>query len=411
MPILTEEALRMQLPRMNKVKQKFDETRIEDVEGSVRQQLCQEHIQSLVKPGQSVAIAVGSRGIDNLSRIVKQTILCLQEFGAEPFIVPAMGSHGGATAEGQREVLCGYGVTEEAMGVPIKSSMDVTRIGQTAKGIPVYMDSTALAADMVVPIARVKPHTSFRGQVESGLCKMLAIGLGKHLGCSRLHQEGWSNMANTIEAVGEVFVSELNPGFGVALVENAFDQTAIIKVVVRDDFIAQDKELLKRAKDLMPGILVPNMDILVVEQMGKDISGGGMDPNITGRSAATGKVSGFTGPSAKRLVILGLTEASHGNASGIGSADFTTKKLFDSIDFVATYANMIASNSPEGARIPIVMDNEREAIIAAIRTSGVIGEVGPHIVRIKDTLHLGEIWVSESMLPLIKDNPRLTILE
>lgn len=411
MPILTEEALRMQLPRMNKVKQKFDETRIEDVEGSVRQQLCQEHIRSLVKPGQSVAIAVGSRGIDNLNRIVKQTIICLQGFGAEPFIVPAMGSHGGATAEGQREVLCGYGVTEAAMGVPVKSSMEVTQIGQTAKGIPVYMDSAALAADMVVPIARVKPHTSFRGQVESGLCKMLAIGLGKHLGCSRLHQEGWSSMATTIEAVGEVFVSKLNPGFGMALVENAFDQTAIIKVVVKDDFIVQDKELLKIAKDLMPGILVPNMDVLVVEQMGKDISGGGMDPNITGRSAATGKVPGFTGPSAKRLVILGLTEASHGNASGIGSADFTTKKVFDSIDFIATYANMIAGNAPEGARIPIVMDNEREAIIAAVRTSGVIGENGPLVVRIKDTLHLGEIWVSENMLPLIKDNPRVNILE
>lgn len=411
MPILTEEALRMQLPSMHRVKQKFDETRIEDIEGIVRQQLCQEHIRSLVRPGQSVAIAVGSRGIDNLRRIVKQTILCLQELGAEPFIIPAMGSHGGATAEGQREVLCGYGVTEAAMGVPVKASMEVTQVGQTTKGIPVYMDSAALAADMVVPIARIKPHTSFRGQVESGLCKMLAIGLGKHLGCSRLHQEGWANMATTIEAVGEVHVSNLNPGFGVALVENAFDQTAIIKVVVNDDFIAQDKELLKVAKTLMPGILVPNMDVLVVEQMGKDISGGGMDPNITGRSAATGKVTGFTGPSAKRLVVLGLTEASHGNASGIGSADFITRTLFDSIDFTATYANMIASNSPEGARIPVVMDSEREAIIAAVRTSGVIGESGPLIVRIQDTLHLGEIWVSGNMLPLIKDNPRFTILE
>jgi hypothetical protein len=410
MPVLTKEALEMKLPKMIRIRQKFDGTYIQDIEKAVSRELEQEKIRTLLKPGQSIAVGVGSRGINNLSRIVKETVSYFKEHGAAPFIVPAMGSHGGATAEGQMEVLRGYGVTEAAMGVPIKSSMDVTLLGDTPQGIQVYMDKNALAADMVVVIGRVKPHTAFKGPIESGLCKMLAIGLGKHIGCSRLHEEGWSDFSHVISSVAEIFLKKANIVFGIALVENAFDQTAIINAVVKDEFLTRDRELLEKSKTMMPALLVPDIDVLVIEQIGKDISGAGMDPNIIGRSSLIGKMPGYNGPAIKRVVVLGLSEETHGNASGIGNAEFITRKVFDQIDFIPTYANMIAAGAPEGGRIPVIMETEREAIIAAVRCCRAIGEAGPRIVRIKDTLHLGEIWVSENMLPLIKDNDRIEIL-
>lgn len=410
MPVLTQEALKMKLPKMMRIRQKFNGTHIQDIEKIVRQELEQEKIRTLIKPGQTIAVGVGSRGINNLSRIVKETLSYLKDHGAAPFIVPAMGSHGGATAEGQVEVLRGYGVTEEAMGVPIKSSMDVALLGHTPKGIPVYMDKNALAADMAVVIGRVKPHTAFKSPIESGLCKMLAIGFGKHIGCSRLHEEGWLDFSHVISSVAEVSLKEANIGFGIALVENAFEQTAIIQAVVKDEFLTRDRELLAKSKEMMPALLVPDMDVLVIEQIGKDISGAGMDPNIIGRSSTRGTLPEFQGPAIQRVVVLGLSEGTHGNASGIGNAEFITKKVFDQIDFIPTYANMIAAGAPEGGRIPVVMETEREAIIAAVRCCRTIGETGPRIVRIKDTLHLGEIQVSENMLPLIQDNKRIEIL-
>lgn len=367
MPILTKEAMETQLPKMIKIQQRFDRTSIRDIERTVRQELGQDKIRALVKPGQSIAVAVGSRGINNLSRVVKETVVYLQELGTAPFIVPAMGSHGGATAEGQLEVLHSYGVTEEAMGVPIRSSMDVTLLGHTPQGIPVYMDKCAHQADMVVLVNRVKPHTNFRGPIESGLCKMCAIGLGKHVGCSRLHEEGWPDLSRVVTAVAEVFLGKANIGFGLALVENAYDETALIKAVTKDEILAVEPELQAKAKALMPALLVPDMDVLVIGQIGKDISGAGMDPNIIGRGELA---SCHTGPKIKRIVVLDLSEATHGNASGIGMADFTTKTVFDKLDFTATYANMIAAGSPEYASIPIFMESEREAVIAAIKCAG-----------------------------------------
>ena len=411
MPILTQEALKMKLPKMIRIRQKFDGTHIQDIEETIRRELGQEKIRKLIKPGQTIAVGVGSRGIANLSRIVKETLSCLKDQGAVPFIVPAMGSHGGATAEGQVEVLRGYGMTEEAMGVPIKSSMDVKLLGHTPKGIPVYMDQIALAADMAIVIGRVKPHTAFKAPIESGLCKMLAIGYGKHIGCSRLHEEGWLDFSNVVSSVAEVVLKEANIGFGLALVENAFEQTAIIKAVENEEFLTQDRELLVKSKEMMPSFLVPDMDVLIIEQIGKDISGAGMDPNITGRSGARGGITpGYSGPAIQRVVVLGLTEESHGNACGIGVADFITRKVFDQIDFVSTYANVIAGGGPESGRIPIAMETEREALIAAVRCCRNIGDTGPRIVRIKDTLHLGEIEVSENMLPLLQNNERIEIL-
>jgi len=411
MPILLEEDLKMQLPRMIKVRQKFKDQHILNIEEAIRQELKQDKIKSLIKPGQSIAVAVGSRGINRLSKIVKETVNYLKELGAFPFIVPAMGSHGGATADGQLEVLHGYGVTEQAMGVPIKSSMEVVLLGFTPNGIPVYVDKYALAADMVVLINRVKPHTGFRGPIESGICKMMAIGLGKHVGCSRLHQEERSIFSSVLVSVAEVFLEQANFGFGLALVENAFDQTAFVKALVKDELLKEEQELLIKAKALLPALLFPKIDVLLVEQIGKNISGPGMDPNIIGRHSAFGEVAGYVGPTIERIVVLDLSKGTHGNATGIGTADFITKTAFDKIDFMATYANQIAARNPAGGRIPITMETEREALIAAIKCCRNIDENGPCIVRIKDTLHLSEIWLSENMLPFIAGNSLLEIME
>jgi hypothetical protein len=410
MPILTEETLLMKLPTMVKIRQKFDRTRIENVEKAVRQELEQEKIQKLIKAGQSVALAVGSRGINNLGTVVKLTIDYLQEHGAMPFVVPAMGSHGGATAEGQAGVLQSYGITAMTMGVPIKSAMEVDLIGHTPDDIPVLMDKNAHSADMVVLINRVKPHTSMRGRIESGLLKMCVIGLGKHVGCSRLHEEGWENMSKAVCAAAEVSFAKTNIGFGLALVENAYDQTAIIKALVKDEIIHEEPKLLAKAKAMLPGLLVPEIDVLVVEQIGKDISGAGLDPNIVGRSAIVGKIAGYTGPEIKRIVVLDLSEATHGNACGIGNADFITKKVFEKLDFPAIFANSIAAMGPGTGSIPIFLDTEREAILAAVKCCGRLGATGPRIVRIKDTLHLSEIWISENMLPLVINDDRIEIV-
>ncbi len=409
MPILTEEALKMQLPRMVKVRQKFEMQKIPDIERAIISEMKRDEIKNVVKPGHRVAIAVGSRGISNISLIVKTVGEQLKQLGARPFVVPAMGSHGGATAEGQRDILAAYGVDDKTMDMPVMSSMDVLNIGRTTDGIPVYIDKNAFKADLIVPIARIKPHTDFRADIESGLCKMLAIGLGKHVGCSRLHQEGFSSFNKVIPMVADVILQNAPVGFGIAIVEDGYDETALIKAVATKDFLTADSQLLRMAKAFMPGIMLPAVDVLVVELIGKDISGGGMDPNVIGRTAQ-GRLEGFEGPEIQRIVVLGLTEAAHGNAIGLGLADFTTKEVFDKIDTCATYANAIASANPQAARVPIVMDNAREAIIAAVRCCWHIDENNPRIVTIKDTLHLEEIFVSENMLPEIQGNEKLEIV-
>lgn len=409
MPVLPESALNLKLPNMIKVKQRFQAEDIENIEEIVYQQIYQDNIKSLVKPDQKIAIAVGSRGICNLSRIVKAIGSCLKELGAKPFIVPAMGSHGGGTADGQREILNSYGINETTMNMPVISSMEVVKIGETKDGIPVLMDKYAYNADMVVLVARVKPHTDFKGKIESGLCKMMAIGLGKHEGCSRLHQEGFENFHYVIPSVAEVFLKNAPIGFGMAIIENAYDKTYLIKAVKATNILEEEPKLLELAKKMMPRIMVPEIDVLVVERIGKDISGAGMDPNIIGRTTK-GKLSNFDGPDIKRIVVLDLSENAHGNACGIGLADFTVRQILDKIDHTATYANVIASGNPEAGRIPVVMENEREAIIAAIKCCSRIDEHNPKIVKIKDTLHLGEILVSENMIPMIKGNKNVEIV-
>lgn len=408
MPILTEEAQAFRMPRLLRAKQRFDAVSIPDLEDAIAVEFRKGHAGSALKPGWRVAIAVGSRGIHDIDRIVRCLVALVRSKGSLPFIVPSMGSHGGATAEGQTALLAGYGITEDLVGAPVVSSMEVAEIGKTPGGVPVYFDKAALGADAIIPVARVKPHTDFRGPIESGLCKMLAIGLAKHVGCSRLHREGFSSFSTLIPEAASVALAKAPVLFGLAIVENARDETTHVEAVPAGNFLSREPELLALAKRNMPRILAKDIHVLVIGEIGKDISGAGMDPNIVGRTTK-GILAGFDGPSIQRIVVLGLTEATHGNAIGIGLADFTVTSILDRIDRGATFANSIASGNPEAGRIPIALDTEDEAVAAALSCSKGGDFNNPRIVRIRNTLSMGEIEISEAIAQDPDRDPRLQI--
>lgn len=407
MSVLPREAQGIRLPRMVSITQHFPDDRVDDVFTCTYEKLRQEPAARL-RAGASVAVLVGSRGICSLAEVVKATVDHLLEQGTRPYIVPSMGSHGGGRAEEQRRIIEGYGVTEEAMGVPIRSNMETVVIGQTKEGIPVHIDYEASRADYIVPIVRIKAHTDFDGPIESGYCKMLAIGLGKHNGCARVHREGLQNFAQVIPSVASVVLERHHVPFGVAVIENAHEHVHSIHVTPGAKFLEQEPELLALSKRLMPRLCFPHIDVLVVEQIGKDITGAGMDPNITGRSA-TGVSPYFTGPTITNIVALSLTEGTHHNASGVGSADFITRKLFDDIDLAATYTNCIAAGALRFCKIPAVLDNEEEALRAAIHTCPRVDPDHVKMVRIQDTLHLVDIQVSESLVPYCEEEACFTV--
>ncbi|MDD6812266.1 MAG: lactate racemase domain-containing protein [Lachnospiraceae bacterium] len=413
MPLFPESAYQQKLPQMHKVLQQFDETKLEDVEGTVRAQMHKKEISSRIKPGMRVAMAVGSRGIQNMALIAKTVAEELKNLGADPFIVPAMGSHGGGTAEGQAAILAGYGITEETMGVPVISSLEVDELGtvECASGtVHVVIDHNANSADMIVPLGRVKPHTDFRGPIESGLCKMLTIGLGKFEGCTRLHHMGAVNFPTLLPDAARLVIEKAPVGFGVAIIENSYDQTYHIETVPADKIHSREPELLKIARSRMSSIMLKEIDALVVQELGKDISGAGMDPNIIGR-AARGRLKDFDGPEIQRIFVTGLTESTHGNASGIGLADYVLKSCADSIDLGATATNSVSCGNPEGGRIPIQVQSIKEGVLACLRSGVGVDFDAPKIVYIKNTLQLGEIWVSDALLEEVKKNPNMTLCE
>jgi hypothetical protein len=395
---------------MHRVVQHFPRPRLEDVTGAVRSELERAEVAATVPPGSRVAVAVGSRGIADLPALVAATVAGLGDLGAEVFIVPAMGSHGGATAEGQRAVLAHLGVTEETVGAPIRSSMDVEEIGSVASAhghdTPLFFDSIAWReAELVVPVNRIKPHTGFRGPIESGLCKMLAIGLGKHAGARRLHHEGYGVFDRLILEAGAAILRTGRVAFGLGIVENAFEETAIIEAVPAAGIVAREQELLEEARRLMPRLLMPEVDVLVVERFGKNISGIGMDANITGRGELGVALPEFDGPSITRIVVLGLTPQTGGNAHGIGLADLITQRAFDQIDREATWVNSVTAGSLACGRIPIALPTDEEAIDAATRAVPGVRPEEAGIVRIRDTLSLTEIAVSASLVEVCRSTP------
>ncbi|GIP39753.1 hypothetical protein J31TS4_30330 [Paenibacillus sp. J31TS4] len=395
------------IPEMVRIRQNFDASVVEDPEGTLRKELKRPGAVDRIRPGQQVAVAVGSRGIANIDLFTKLTIEAIREAGAHPFIVPCMGSHGGATAEGQTEVLAHLGVTEEAMGAPIRSTMEVVKLDELPNGLPVYIDKYAYEADAIVVINRVKPHTAFRGRIESGIMKMISIGLGKQKGAEACHQLGFKYMAENVPAMARVMLDKLPILFGVALVENAYDQTCRIEVLPAEQIEEREMELLEEAKARLPQILFDQIDVLVIDYIGKNISGDGMDPNVTGRYPtpyATG------GPDVSKMVVLDLTKETKGNANGVGTADFTTQRLVDQMDRTATYANGLTSTVCAPTKIATTLANQEDAIKAAVKTCNILDYTKCRLVRIKDTLHLGEIEISVNLLEEARRHPDIEIL-
>jgi len=391
------------LPRMVNVRQKFDSSHLGDIPATVTREFQRPEVRAKVKSGQVIAVGCGSRGIANISVITKCVIRELLALGAKPFIFPAMGSHGAATAEGQRKVLEGYGISEASMGVPVKATMDTVIVGKLDDGTPVHMDRFAAEAEGIVVINRIKPHTAFRGATESGVTKMLSIGIGKINGAATYHQHGMDTFPTLLPKVRDVNLAQRNVLLGVGIVENAHDQTAVIEVMPSDQIASREPVLQEKAKRLMPQLYFDEIDVLIIDEMGKNISGAGFDPNITGRNRRFVKWN--FGPKVKKIVVLGLTEETHGNATGMGGADIITMRLFREIDIPSTYANIITSMNLDGGAIPIVMNTEREAIQLAVKTVVRVKPENCRIVRIRNTLDIAQIQVSEPLLTEVRAQP------
>jgi hypothetical protein len=389
----------MRYPNTLFLRQKFEAQRVEDVAGVVRAELRRVGLAERIRPRDTVAITAGSRGIANLPLILRTLIAEVRAAGAEPILVPAMGSHGGGTAEGQRELLESYGLGEAALGAPIRSSMDTVLLGETEDGIPVYFDRIASEADRIIVVNRIKPHTSFAGEIESGLMKMMMIGLGNHTGAVVYHRAIVTHTFDRIvRTVGRVVRARCPITLGLALLEDAYDETAAVEAVAPDDLETRERALLVQARRWMPRLPLEEIDLLIVDEMGKNISGQGMDTNVTGRKVV--RAPGM--PVVTRVFVRALTEASHGNAHGLGQADFTTTRLVRAIDPRATRLNSVTAGNPQGARVPIAFDTDREAIDAALSTIGLTRPEEARIVRIRNTLKLEVVEVSERCLALLR---------
>jgi hypothetical protein len=405
---IIEQLLRdIPLPRMVKIRQNFHAPELADTASAVWQAIQDADVLSRISPGDRVAIAVGSRGVADIPILTRETVRAVKSVGGQPFIVPAMGSHGGATAEGQIEVLEQLGVTEEVVEAPIISSMDVVEVGRLPNGLPVYIDKNAYQANKVIVINRIKPHTAFRGPVESGLMKMITIGLGKQKGAEAAHAYSFKYMAEHVLEMAKITLSKVPIIFGLGTLENAYDRPAKVVAVPAEKLETEEPALLLEAKSLMPKILFSPIDVLIVDEIGKDISGDGMDPNITGRYA-TPYASG--GPEVSRIVVLRLTEKTHGNANGIGMADMTTRALFNEIAWEKGYANALTSTVTAVIKVPMILETEEMAVKAAIKTCNAFDLASARVVRIKNTLDIKEIWISESLLAEAKGREDVEIL-
>jgi hypothetical protein len=396
-------------PRVIKMRQKFPRIRVEDVEAKVREEFEKDGISSRVRSGMRIALTAGSRGVARIDLVLRSLVRLLKEKDAEPFIVPAMGSHGGATAEGQVEVLESLGITEEFCEAQILSSMAVVEIGRTGYGVPVYMDRHASKADGVVVVNRIKAHTDFRSEIESGLFKMASIGLGKHEAALALHGYGVTGIRDYMVEAGDLIFDSGRVLFGLGLVENAYDEPARIEAIEPENVEMREKELLEEYMGMMSALPVREIDVLFVDALGKNYSGTGMDTNVIGRFRILG-IEEPESPNAKYVVVSRLSDESHGNALGIGLADFTTERLFEAIDRKTTNANVMTSTFVERAKIPMVLENDREALQAAMRANwGVAGEE-TRFVRIPNTLHLEYVYLSENLVEEALENCNVEVV-
>ena len=401
--------MHIDFPKMTRIRQTVDAPEEPDIAQAVSREMAAIDLPTRVEEGASIAVAAGSRGIAGIDTILKQVVYELQRAGAKPFLVPAMGSHGGGMAQGQLEILESLGITEASMGVPVVSSMEVVEIGRSRFGFPVWADRKATEADGIVVVNRIKPHTEFEGPIESGLMKMLAIGLGKHKGCFQVHQQTVQyGYREVIPAIGEIILKRLPVLFGVGIVENIHDRTAMIRAIPADRLPEAEAELLRKAKDLMARLPFDHLDVLIIDEMGKNISGTGMDTNVIGRIMFVGEQEPER-PRITRIVVMDLTEHSHGNASGIGLADYIPQRLADKIDLKAVNTNCIAAMTPEKGRIPITLPTDREVVEAALQTIGTVEPSNARVAHIRNTLELDTMAVSDALLPEIADHPQFEV--
>lgn len=383
------------IPQMFHAAQRFPNAHIEreDIEKAVFDEIARSGMAERIKPGMRIAITAGSRGIRNVDEITRSVVACVKHCGATPFIVPAMGSHGGATAEGQKDMLAGFGITEEKMGCEIRSSMETVLLGYSELGKPVYMDRNAYESDGVILSCRLKPHNAFRGPIESGPCKMMTVGLGKQKGAEQVHSDGMDIIAKNIPTMAKVTLGTDKILFAIPCLENAYDQTMMFEAIPAEKILEREPELLKIAFANMPSILVGAGDVLIVDNVGKNFSGTGVDPNITG-TFSTPYASG--GVSVQRTCFLNLTPQSHGNALGVGLASAITKRIFDEIDADVMYTNCITSTVIRSAMTPCVMSTDKEAVQFCIRTCNRIDVQNPRVIRIQNSLHIGQVMLSEA---------------
>ena len=389
-----------------KIRQRFGANELHDPRAALAAELAR--LESAIQPGARIAIAVGSRGISNLAVLVKTVSDFAKARGANPFIVPAMGSHGGATADGQREVLRLNGVSEELIGAPVHASMDIFELPRGSLQHRIFMDRHAHESDGVILINRIKPHTDYHGRYESGLMKMALIGLGKLEGALAIHDFGIYGLR---ELIGPGATQVLLSGkilAGVGLVENASHKTMMVKVLKASEIAAEEPKLLAAAVANMPKLPIDDIDVLIVDRMGKDISGVGIDPNITGRIGVRGQQDAVS-PRIKAIVVTDLTDASHGNAIGVGLADVITRRLYDKIDRGDTYRNVVTSSFLERGKIPLVADTDRKAFEMALRSCGHVPEGKERVIRIVDTLNLGEMYVSRSVADELRKCPTIEV--
>jgi hypothetical protein len=389
----------MRLPPLMPVRQHLPGRALGDIAATVRGEIARCGMLRRVRCGARIGIAVGSRGVENLPTVVATVIAEVRAVGARPVILPAMGSHGGATPAGQREVLASLGVTPQAVGAPIRPSMAVERLGETAAGVPMFFSREALRCDGVIVINRVKHHTDFRGAVESGLMKMIAVGLGKGRGAATLHSRRVAGLRDHMPEIAREVIRRGHILGGVALVENGDGETVRAAAMLAGDIEATERRLLRLADRLAPRLPFDDLEVLIVDWMGKEISGVGMDPAVLGRMRMPGEQPEFACPRIRNVVALRLTPASHGNGLGVGLAEFVPRALADAIDWQVFKANSMTSGFLERAKLPLVMENDREAIEAAAAVGQSRGAKELRIVRIRDTSHVGGLWISPALKP------------
>ena len=410
-PVVLDMSYSEEFPKIFRLRQRFDDACIKDVPSEVHRQLAGLKLEEKVRQGQSVAITAGSRGIANIAKIIRAIVEHFKEIDAKPFIVPAMGSHGGGTAEGQRKVIESYGITESLVGCPIRSGMETVVICQSDDGFPVHFDRLAYQADHVVVCNRVKPHTGFNGEIESGLMKMLLIGLGNYEGAKIYHRAILEySFQRIIRGVAEKVINACPILAGVAIVENAYDQTALIEAVRPPDFETREKELLVLAKKLLPRLPFNFVDVLVIDRMGKDISGVGFDPNVVGRKYDDHKAVEGEFPKVRRIALRGLTPASCGNATGMGMAEFCKSQLLRDADPAATRLNCLVSGHVSAAMPPLDYETDREILAAALGNIGMTEPSNAKLIWIADTLHLDEVECSATYLDEARRRDDLEIL-